>query len=50
MHPDETAETTETTIDESHELTLETGRDVVDWLDLGLKALGVVALFAIALR
>lgn len=46
MHPDETTETT--TIDGTTELTLESGRDVLDWLDLGLKALGVVALYLIA--
>lgn len=47
MQPDET---TETTIDESTELTatLESGRDLLDWLDFGLKALGVIALYLIA--
>ena len=47
MHPDETTEET-TTIDGTTELTLESGRDVFDWLDLALKGLGVIALFLIA--
>jgi hypothetical protein len=46
MHPDETT----TTIDQTHELTIESDPGWLDYADLGLKALLVIAAFLIAVR